>query len=468
MAFWSLNSSGSRVALLAQSGATLTYAELASLADELAAHLPHGPARTVGFLLFRPDFDAVALYLGALRSGRHVPLLLPPGIHPASLEDLVAKYQPDWIAMGTGPECSCPAGYSQQDRTDAIAVYSRCESATDVEPREPLGLLLSTSGSTGSQKLVRLSYEAIDSNAQAIVQYLGLHENDRAISTLELSYSFGMSILNSHLAAGASLVLTDETLLSRGFWELAQKSHITSLSGVPSQFAMLRRAGLERRGLGSLRMLTQAGGNLGEPLKREFNALSDRLGSEFFIMYGQTEAAPRISYVPPARLAEKLGSIGVAIPGGALELDAATSELIYRGPNVMLGYAEHRADLARGDEMHGVLHTGDLGRRDEEGFFYLTGRLKRFIKLSGARVNLDDVEKLLVDAFDAQLGCIGADDRLNVVLVESPAVTDAAIREFLRMRCDIYPGMVTVELRPELPYTANGKVDYQALTRALL
>ena len=468
MAFWSLNSSGSRIALLAESGATLTYAELARLADELAAHLPDSPARTVGFLLFPPNFDAVAVYLGALRSGRHVPLLLPPGIHPASLEDLVAKYQPDWIATGIGPECSCPAGYSQQHRTDDIAVHTRCESATGLEPREPLGLLLSTSGSTGSQKLVRLSYEAIDSNAQAIVQYLGLNENDRAISTLELSYSFGMSILNSHLGVGASVVLTDETLLSRGFWELAQKSHITSLSGVPSQFAMLRRAGLERRGLGSLRMLTQAGGNLGEPLKREFKALSDRLGSEFFIMYGQTEAAPRISYVPPARLDDKLGSIGVAIPGGSLELDAATSELIYRGPNVMLGYAESRADLARGDEMRGVLHTGDLGRRDEEGFFYLTGRLKRFIKLSGARVNLDDVEKMLVDAFDAQLGCIGADERLSVVLVESPAVTDAAIREFLRMRCDIYPGMVTIERRPELPYTANGKVDYQALARALL
>jgi long-chain acyl-CoA synthetase len=468
MPFWSLNSSGGRIALLAESGATLTYAELARLADELAAHLPDSPARTVGFLLFPPNFDAVALYLGALRSGRHVPLLLPPGIHPVSLEDLVAKYQPDWIATGTGQECSCPAGYSQQHRTDDIAVHTRCESATGLEPREPLGLLLSTSGSTGSQKLVRLSYEAIDSNAQAIVQYLGLNENDRAISTLELSYSFGMSILNSHLAVGASVVLTDETLLSRGFWELAQKSHITSLSGVPSQFAMLRRAGLERRGLGSLRMLTQAGGNLGEPLKREFKALSDRLGSEFFIMYGQTEAAPRISYVPPARLDDKLGSIGVAIPGGSLELDAQTSELIYRGPNVMLGYAESRADLARGDEMRGVLHTGDLGRRDEEGFFYLTGRLKRFIKLSGARVNLDDVEKMLVDAFDAQLGCIGADERLSVVLVESPAVTDAAIREFLRMRCDIYPGMVTIERRPELPYTANGKVDYQALARALL
>ena len=468
MAFWSLDSSGSRVALLAESGATLTYAELARLADGLVAHLPDGPVRTVGFLLFGRNFDAVALYLGALRSGRHVPLLLPPGIHPAALADLVAKYQPDWIATGTGPQSACPAGYSQQHQTDGIAVHWRCESSPVVEPREPLGLLLSTSGSTGSQKLVRLSYQAIDSNSRAIVQYLRLNEEDRAISTLELSYSFGMSILNSHLAAGASVVLTDQTLLSRDFWELAQKSHITSLSGVPSQFAMLRRAGLERRGMSSLRMLTQAGGNLSEPLKREFKTLSDRLGCEFYCMYGQTEAAPRISYVPPARLDAKLGSIGVAIPGGSLDLDTTTSELIYRGPNVMLGYAENRADLAGDDEMRGVLRTGDIGRRDEEGFFYLTGRLKRFIKLSGARVNLDDVEKLLVDAFDAQLGCIGADERLSVVLVESSAVTDVAIREFLRTRCDIYAGLVTIERRRELPYTANGKLDYPALTRLML
>jgi long-chain acyl-CoA synthetase len=449
MAFWSLNSNGSAVALLADSGATLTYAQLARRADELSAQLPRGPARTLGFLLFPANFDAVALYLGALRSGRHVPLLLPPGIHRAALDDLIARYQPDWIATGTEP------------------LQVRTERATGCVPREPLGLLLSTSGSTGSQKLVRLSYANLDSNAAAIARYLGLRQDDRAISTLELSYSFGMSILNSHLAVGASMVLTDQTLLSRGFWELAQKSHISSLSGVPSQFAMLRRAGLEKRGIGSLRMLTQAGGNLSEPLKREFKVLSDQLGTEFFVMYGQTEAAPRISYVPPTRLGDKLGSIGVPIPGGSLDLDATTSELIYRGPNVMLGYAEERSDLDRSDELGGVLRTGDIGRRDEEGFYYLTGRLKRFIKLSGARVNLDDVEKMLVNAFDAQLACVGADDHLGVVLAGSAVVTDAQIREFLRVRCDIYAGMVAVERRAELPYTANGKVDYQALARLM-
>ena len=467
MAFWSLKSNGDAIALLADSGATLTYAQLARLADEHSASLPETAARSVGFLLFGANFDAIALYLGALRSGRHVPLLLPPGIHRAALDDLIERYQPDWVATGTEPQAVL-TGYTRLHQSEQIAMHARAERATGSAPREPLGLLLSTSGSTGSQKLVRLSYQNLDSNARSIAQYLGLREDDRAISTLELSYSFGMSILNSHLAVGASMVLTDQTLLSRGFWELAQKSHITSLSGVPSQFAMLRRAGLERLGIGSLRMLTQAGGNLSEPLKREFKALSERLGSEFFVMYGQTEAAPRISYVPPARLGDKLGSIGVAVPGGSLDLDATTSELIYRGPNVMLGYAESRSDLERGDELGGVLRTGDIGRRDEEGFYYLTGRLKRFVKLSGARVNLDDVEKMLVDAFDTQLACIGADDCLSVVLLESPAVTDAAIREFLRARCDIYAGMVRVERRPELPYTANGKVDYQALTRLML
>ena len=432
------------------SGATFTYGQLARRADELAGQLPEQPARTVGLLLFPPTFDAVSLYLGALRSGRHVPLLLPPGIHPALLADLREKYQPDWIATGTEP-----------------VQRLRSERAVGAVPHESLGLLLSTSGSTGSQKLVRLAYTALDANAASIVEYLRLGEGDRAITTLELSYSFGMSILNSHLAAGASVVLTNETLLSRGFWDLAQKSHITSLSGVPSQFAMLRRAGLEKRGLGSLRMLTQAGGNLSEPLKREFKALTDRLGSEFFVMYGQTEAAPRISYVPPARLEEKPGSIGVAVPGGTLELDPSTSELIYRGPNVMLGYAESRADLDRGDDLHGVLRTGDIGRRDEEGFYFLTGRLKRFIKLSGARVNLDDVEKMLTNEFDTPLACVGTDDRLVVVLTESSSVTDAAIRELLRVRCDIYAGLVAVERRSALPLTANGKVDYPALLRLL-
>jgi long-chain acyl-CoA synthetase len=465
MAFWSLQSGQGKVAVIAETGATLDYTKLARLADELSAKLPgSGTGRTVGFLLFARNFDAVALYLGALRSRRHVPLLLPPGIHAGLLANLIASYQPDWLA--TGVDAPSPNGYAEVHRAESLKIHAPMLRSGAAEPHEPLALLLSTSGSTGSQKLVRLSYAAMDANARSIVQYLRLVGTDRAITTLELSYSFGLSILNSHLEAGASIVLTEQTLLSHGFWELARKRQITSLSGVPSQFMMLRRAGWDKQGLRSLRMLTQAGGNLVQPVKRELKLASDSMGIEFFVMYGQTEAAPRISYVPPERLGDKLGSIGIPVPGGSLELDACTSELIYRGPNVMLGYAEGRDDLAKGDELDGVLRTGDLARRDEEGFFYLVGRLKRFIKLAGARVNLDDLEALLVTAFGTQLACVGVDERLTVVLSEGTIPTDADICQLLRDRCDIYPGLVRIERRRELPYTASGKVDYPALMHA--
>jgi acyl-coenzyme A synthetase/AMP-(fatty) acid ligase len=134
----------------------------------------------------------------------------------------------------------------------------------------------------------------------------------------------------------------------------------------------------------------------------------------------------------------------------------------------MMGYAERRDDLARGDELRGVLRTGDIGRCDDDGYFHLTGRLKRFIKLSGARVNLDEVEAMLTNAFGTHLACVGTDDSLAVVLGESAAVTDAGVRDFLRTHCDIYAGLVRVERQRSLPYTSSGKLDYQALMRLVL
>lgn len=163
---------------------------------------------------------------------------------------------------------------------------------------------------------MRLSYSNIDANAESISRYLGLDHRDRAITTLPLAYSFGLSILNSHLQAGGSIVLTDESPVGRGFWDLARERGITSLSGVPATYEMLRRVRIERFGLDRLRMLTQAGGRLRDALIEEFLGVSECLGLEFFVMYGQTEAAPRISYVPANNLRNKVGSVGVAVPGG--------------------------------------------------------------------------------------------------------------------------------------------------------
>lgn len=141
-------------------------------------------------------------------------------------------------------------------------------------------------------------------------------------------------------------------------------------------------------------------------------------------MYGQTEAAPRISYIPSDRVLDKPGSIGIPIPGGRLELASDTGELIYYGSNVMLGYAESLADLAKGDECGGVLYTGDTATVDEEGFFTITGRMKRFIKLFGLRINLDEVERKLEALLQQPIACVGNDDKLLVATESSQHVAE--------------------------------------------
>lgn len=458
MPFWNLEQHGDRVALI-DGERQYDYHALAALADRHAASLPAG--RGMGLLCMPSHVDAVALYLGALRSGRQVPLLLQPDTDAALLAALVQHYQPEWVASpGEAAD-----GYHTVLRGQALALHVRNAEAAPPAPapHPDLALLLSTSGSTGSSKLVRLSASGLDANAEAIVAYLGLQPTDRAITTLPLAYSFGMSILNSHLACGGSVVLSNDSLMTRPFWDAARGHGVTSLSGVPATFEILRRMGLARMQLPSLRMLTQAGGRLRDELVRYFAEESLQHKLAFFVMYGQTEASPRISYVPADRLLDKVGSIGVAVPGGTIEVDAASGELVYRGPNVMLGYAEHRADLARGDEMHGVLHTGDLVRVDDEGFHFITGRAKRFLKISGNRVNLDEVEAMLSAELGQQIACSGGDDDL-VAFSHGEAVADPAqVRQLVQARYKLFGGHVRAIHLDALPLMASGKVDYQSL-----
>jgi long-subunit acyl-CoA synthetase (AMP-forming) len=187
-------------------------------------------------------------------------------------------------------------------------------------------------------------------------------------------------------------------------------------------------------------------------------------GWKFIVMYGQTEAAPRISYVPFEQLGRKIGSVGVAVPNGSLTTDDDTGELIYSGPNVMLGYAECARDLSKGDELCGVLRTGDLGRRDADGYFYITGRLRRFLKLFGKRFNLDDAERILVSRFGLNVACYGRDDLLTV------AVEQCRDPEALRgIVCEIFDlprTAVRVVAVDELARTTNGKLDYGRLPNA--
>jgi acyl-CoA synthetase (AMP-forming)/AMP-acid ligase II len=415
--------------------------------DAAAALFERHPPGVV-FALTPTEVGAVALYLGALAARRPVAPLDPDLPHPTLLA-LVERFAP---ALVTGAPTAPPDGYRAED-----GMWVRETPA--VEPHPDLGLVLTTSGSTGNPKLVRLSRAAVLANAAAIGDSLGITADEVAVTTLPLFYTFGLSVLHSHLLRGATVVLERGGILQRDFWAAVGTYGVTSLAAVPYQYEMLRRLRFDPAGHPTLRTLTQAGGRLRPELVEDFARRMTAVGGRLFVMYGQTEATARMAVLPPERLADKLGSAGLPIPGGSFSI--ADGEVVYTGPNTMMGYAESAADLARGDDLGGVLHTGDLGRLDDEGFLFLTGRLKRIGKVFGVRVNLDDVERTL--AAHGPVAAVAGDDRLHVFVEGLPDGSTQVVRKELASWLDTHSTGVDVRGIEALPLLPTGKIDYRSL-----
>jgi acyl-CoA synthetase (AMP-forming)/AMP-acid ligase II len=457
---------GSRAALLEPGrDLTLSYAELIDRVDDAAGRL----TATVGgrglvFLAMEPRVDAVVLYLACLAARMPVALLEP---RPGPLERTAGVYAPDALLLPR--ELEAPSGY-RGGEPFAGTEYRlwQGERAAPGALHGDLALLLTTSGSTGSPKLVRLSMRNLESNAVAIGEYLGLGPDERAIQSLPSHYSYGLSVLHSHLVAGGSLVLTADSFLRREFWAMVDGQRCTSFAGVPYMYETLQRLRFDPARHPSLRTLTQAGGGLRPDLIAAFHRLGTAAGARFFVMYGQTEATARIAYVPPARLGEKIGAIGIAIPGGALSLAPVegmpgAEELVYSGPNVMMGYAEARQDLALGDVQKGILRTGDLGRVDADGYFSVAGRLARFAKLFGSRISLEDVEREMEASFPVRTAALDGGDRI-VLYVEPAGTLSAEVLAAHAARfLGVPPGSIDVRIAASLPLTASGKKNYRAL-----
>jgi acyl-CoA synthetase (AMP-forming)/AMP-acid ligase II len=243
------------------------------------------------------------------------------------------------------------------------------------------------------------------------------------------------------------------------------------MPGVPYTYQMLARVGFERMDLPALRTLTQAGGKLGVESISRFHAHMASRGGRFFVMYGQTEAAPRIACLPWDRLEEKLGSAGIALPGGRLCVDpgdgseagpGVAGEILYFGPNVMMGYATSRGELSRGDDLKGVLATGDLGHLDAEGFLFITGRSKRIGKVFGLRVNLDEVEASL--RVHGPTAVVAGDDRLVIHCEWGDLASFAAVARQLATEMRVNHSAFAFRRVDSLPLTASGKVDYPLLS----
>ena len=341
-------------------------------------------------------------------------------------------------------------------------------------PNENLALLLTTSGSTGSPKLVKISNKNLVSNAISISKYLDISENDRAITSLPFNYSYGLSVINSHLYSGGSIVLTNKSIMEGGFWDAVRNNSVTSFSGVPYSYEILLKLKIEKLDAPSIKKMTQAGGKLdSEKIEKIYTACRDN-SIKFYTMYGQTEATARISYLPTEDTLRKPNSIGIAIPDGQLWLEnkngdivkkaGVIGELVYQGANVSMGYAKNINDLTSGDVNCGVLKTGDLASFDEEGYFYIEGRKNRFIKVYGIRVSLDSLEKM-VSKMGYTCAATGVDNKLLLYVVAN--LSDLS-SEQLRMdiagvlRINIIA--IYINLVKELPRLETGKVDYNLLS----
>ncbi|QRP45856.1 AMP-binding protein [Amycolatopsis sp. FDAARGOS 1241] len=416
------------------------------------------------------DLASVLRYLGAFEAHRPV-ALIDPALDADVLAGLITRFRP--AAVLAAPEAPAPDGYEGVNG-DWVRT-----SADGVEPHPDLAVLLPTSGSTGNPKLVRLSRGSLLANAEAIAEVLHIDGDEVAPTCLPLHYSYGLSVLNSHLLRGATVVIEPSGVLGRGFWDAVTEHGITSLSGVPYHYEMLRRLKFDPAKYPTLRTLTQAGGKLRDELVSEFNDKMLAVGGRMYVMYGQTEAAPRMTTVPAERLAEKIGSAGPALPGGAFAIrrdDGAETthpkivgEVVYRGPNVMMGYAEDEKGLAAGDECGGLLATGDLGYLDEDGFLFITGRLKRIGKVFGNRVSLDDLEQAVRQAavgIDV-VAAVAAGDKV-VLFAELPegegakAICKDAARA-LSDRLHLHTSGFDVRPIDTVPLLASGKIDYRSL-----
>ena len=442
----------------------VTYAELGRWVERNRELLRRLTPSCLVFQFCPNSVAAVASYLACL--AERVPLGLGEPALPLR-ERVCAAYRPGAIILeATEP---APAGFRPVGRLagETLTLW-QAESATVVETHPDLALLLATSGSTGAAKFVRLSLANLEANARAIAQYLGLGPGEVAVQSLPLHYSYGLSVLNSHLVAGGAVALTGHSFMRPEFWREVEEYGCTSFSGVPYMYETMHRLKIDPTRPASLRTLTQAGGALRVELVRHFDALVRAKGGRFFAMYGQTEASPRMAYVPPEMLETKAGAIGVAIPGGQLWLEPVPGEseltqLHYRGPNVMLGYALGPADLGRGDELQGVLATGDLARMDADGYFFLTGRLARFAKLFGKRLDLGSIEGELETRFSVYAAARDAGEKLDI-FVQGTVETEL---EPMRRHLAEFLGVPLPAIRlipvERLPRTASGKKDYRAL-----
>lgn len=448
-----------KVAVIDDSGNSISYGDICDFSKKFAKYLP---SRSLIFILSENKIGSLLGYTSSL-SNRIVPLIISAKTEEGLYVNLRDMYKPEY--MWVPDELVAQLGYK--------VIFSAWDyslvktSFPKASLYEELSLLLPTSGSTGSPKLVRHSYRNIEANADNVRRLFQLTENEKAMAILPMHYTMGLSVIASHLLAGATLLLSGRSLLDKGFWAMLKEA--TSFTGVPYSYDILTKMRFTRMDLPNLKIITQGGGKLTPEMWNTLAQYAQDKGKQFIATYGQSECTARMAYLPAELALTKVCSIGIAEPGGQLSIidnngnetfeGEANGEMVYRGENITLGYATCQKDLMKGDENHGIMHTGDLAYRDADGCYFIVGRMKRFLKIFGLRIGLDEVENLIKSEYKIDCYCKGNDEKL-IVLVTDSSVMDI-LPAFIEEKTHLFHQKIEVQLVDTILRNEAGKVINQ-------
>ena len=417
--------------------------------------------KTLVFLYCKNEVQAVGLYLSLLKSNYAI-ALLNEELDIRLKQALEKTYSPFIIF---DEKRVLKEGFNVEivhSKVYNYKVFKTTSSCPKIHSN--VKVLLSTSGTTGSPKFVKLSEQNLYQNSISICDYLPIINNDVTPLNLPIFYSYGLSILHTNCLNGGEIVCNTDDILNKAFWEQFEQFRFSSIAGVPYVYEMLDRVGFRKKKYDSLRYISQAGGNLNQIIKQKFLDYCIENNLEFYVMYGQTEASPRISYVPPNKLSEKITSIGQSILNGNLTIDSVTQELLYEGPNIFGGYAQKPKDLMTWKKSK-HLHTGDIAIKDKDGFYFITGRIKRFVKVFGNRVNLDEIEDFLKRKIEkTNFACIGIKDK-NIIIFTEKDITTEDIKNIVVRELKIHSTVIKHRIIDKFPLTSNGKIDYKELQK---
>ena len=458
------NKPNDSTALVDDTLSIFTYGDLKAFATEFSKKLDR---RNIVFIMSKNTIGAVAGFYSCIEN-KSVPLLLSMDMDRQLLEKLIGIYQPPYIWCPLEMRDMFNGTYAVWEKQEYCLLKT---TYPKYEIHDELSLLMTTSGSTGSPKLVRHSYKNLCFSYKTVSEFFGFTSKDNGLVYLPMQYTMGLSVICSHLYAGARVSLTDYNLMSVEFWNRFKKEGITDFTGVPFSYEVFDKLHFFRNNFPWLRILAEGGGRLDDWLYRKVAEYADTYGKQFFATFGTTETTARLAYLNPEMALDKIGSIGKAMPGGELflldengnEITTAEGEgeLVYKGANVTMGYAECQSDLQKGDEHRGIYKTGDIAKRDKDGYYYIVGRIARFLKLYGLRVSLDQCERMLREAFQIDCACIGNDKYMQIFLAGEE--DEHKIIRYISEKTHLPRDCFRSQRRDKIPRNDNGKILYKDL-----